>query len=275
MLIHLDNRSLLKVSGSDAESFLQAQLSNNIIELDSSSIQLNAYCQHQGKMLALFWVMRFNDDFLLSFPLDLLEIIKSRLQMFVIMSDVTIDDVSDDYLQIGVIDESHSSSYTINDKLSLIIANPNELSKFKVNSNDFWGKSCIDSCLPEIYLLTSEKMVPQMLNLDINERGVNFSKGCFPGQEVVARLHYLGVAKRRLFAFESDSEINIGDTLFCSTSKSAKARGARYKASGMVVSKVKYNTKFYCLATLEVASKDEKVTLNNEQGPTLKRIKNE
>jgi len=275
MLIHLDNRSLLKISGSDAESFLQAQLSNNINELDHSSIQLNAYCQHQGKMLALFWVMRSNDDFLLSFPLDLLEIIKSRLQMFVIMSDVTIDDVTNDYLQIGVIDENQHNAFTINDKLSLIIANLSELSKFKVISNDFWNKACIDSSLPEIYLLTSEKLVPQMLNLDINEIGVNFSKGCFPGQEVVARLHYLGVAKRRLFAFESDSEINVGDALFCSTSKSAKARGARYKASGMVVSKVKYKTQFYCLATLEVASKDEKVTLNNEQGPILKRIKDE
>ncbi len=275
MYSYLNSRALLKISGGDAESFLQAQLSNNINELDNSSIQLNAYCQHQGKMLALFWVMRSNDDFLLSFPLDLLEIIKSRLQMFVIMSDVTIDDVTDDYLQIGVIDENQNNAFTINDKLSLIIANPSELSKFKVISNDFWDKACIDSSLPEIYLLTSEKLVPQMLNLDINEIGVNFSKGCFPGQEVVARLHYLGVAKRRLFAFESDSEINVGDTLFCSTSKSAKARGARYKASGMVVSKVKYKTQFYCLATLEVASKDEKVTLNNEQGPILKRIKNE
>ena len=275
MLIHLDNRSLLKVSGSDAESFLQAQLSNNVNDLDHSSIQLNAYCQHQGKMLALFWVMRSNDDFLLSFPLDLLEIIKSRLQMFVIMSDVTIDDVTDEYLQIGVIDENQNNAFTINDTLSLIIIRPNELAKFSMSSKDSWNKACIDSSLPEIYLLTSEKMVPQMLNLDIDEIGVNFSKGCFPGQEVVARLHYLGVAKRRLFAFKSDSEINVGDALFCSTSKSAKARGARYKASGMVVSKVKCDTQFYCLATLEVASKDEKVTLNNEQGPTLKRIKNE
>ena len=226
-------------------------------------------------MLALFWVMRFDDYFLLSFPLDLLEIIKSRLQIFIIMSDVTIDDVSEDYLQIGVIDENQNNAFKINDKLSMIIANPSELSKFKVVSNDFWHKACIDSSLPEIYLLTSEKLVPQMLNLDINEIGVNFSKGCFPGQEVVARLHYLGVAKRRLFAFESDSEIKVGDALFCSSSKSAKARGARYKASGIVVSKVKYNAQFYCLATLEVASKDEKVTLNNEQGPILKRIKNE
>ena len=273
MFVHLKNRALLRISGPDSETFLQGQLSNDITKINTSSAQLNAYCQHQGKILALFWVMRFEDNFFLSFPLDLLEVIKPRLQMFVIMSDVTIDDVTGEYLQIGVIDENQNNAFTINDKLSLIIANPSKLSKFKVTSNDFWDKACIDSSLAEIYLLTSEKMVPQMLNLDINEIGVNFSKGCYPGQEVVARLYYLGVAKRRLFAFECDSEINVGDALFCSTSKSAKARGARYKASGMVVSKVKCNTQFYCLATLEVSSKDEKVTLNNEQGPILKRIK--
>jgi len=273
MYSYLNSRALLKISGGDAESFLQSQLSNNINELDNSSIQLNAYCQHQGKILAFFWVMRSNDDFLLSFPLDLLEIIKSRLQMFVIMSDVTIDDVSDDYLQIGVIDENQNKAFTINDKLSLIIANPSELSKFKVTSNDFWDKSCIDSGLPEIYLLTSEKLVPQMLNLDINEIGVNFSKGCFPGQEVVARLHYLGVAKRRLFKFQSDSEINVGDALFCSSSKSAKARGDRYKASGIILNKVKFNSLFYCLATLDVDLIDNKITLNNENGSILQIIK--
>ena len=275
MFCHLENRALLKVSGSDSESFLQAQLSNDIEQLDNSSIQLNAYCQHQGKILALFWVIRSTDSFLLSFPLDLLDIIKSRLQMFVIMADVNIQDITLEYSQIGSIDESYNNSFAINDKLSLIIVNPKDITQFDIKPVEFWYKACIDSNLPEISLITSEKLVPQMLNLDINEIGVNFSKGCYPGQEVVARLHYLGSVKRRLFAFESNSEINTGDSLFCSTSKSAKARGARYKASGIVVFKVKYNSQFYCLATLEVASKDAKVTLNNEQGPILKRIKNE
>ena len=275
MFCHLENRALLKVSGADSGPFLQAQLSNDIEQLDNSSIQLNAYCQHQGKILALFWVIRSDDSFLLSFPLDLVDIIKSRLQMFVIMADVTIKDITLERSQIGSIDESYDNSYTINDKLSLIIVNKKDVTQFDIEPVEFWHKSCIDSNLPEISSITSEKLVPQMLNLDINEIGVNFSKGCYPGQEVVARLHYLGSVKRRLFAFESNSEINVGDALFCSTSKSAKARGARYKASGIVVSKVVYNTQFYCLATLEVASKDEKVTLNNEQGPILKRIKNE
>ena len=272
MYCHLENRALLKISGTDSESFLQAQLSNDINKLDNISVQLNAYCQHQGKILSLFWVMRLDGDFFLSFPRDLLESMKSRLQMFVIMSDVVIEDVTKDHIQVGSIDETHPKAFAINDKLSLIIATKQDISQFNMEPIENWGMACIDSTLPEIYLLTSEKLVPQMLNLDMDELGVNFSKGCYPGQEVVARLHYLGSAKRRLFAFESDSEINIADPLYCATSKSAKDRGARYKGSGMVVFRIKYNSKFYCLATLEVELKDEAVTLNNEQGPELIRI---
>ncbi len=106
MFVHLKNRALLKVSGSDAETFLQGQLSNDISKLDTLSVQLNAYCQHQGKILALFWVMRNEDSFFLSFPSDLLEAIKPRLQMFVIMSDVVIEDVTKEYIQVGSIDET-------------------------------------------------------------------------------------------------------------------------------------------------------------------------
>ena len=272
MFVHLKNRSLLRVSGSDAETFLQGQLSNDINKLDALSVQLNAYCQHQGKILALLWVTKNEDSFFLSFPLDLLEVIKPRLQMFVIMSDVSIKDVTKDYIQVGSIDEAYPKALVINDTLSLIIADKKDISKFNMEPLEHWSMACIDSSLPEIFSITSEKLVPQMLNLDINEFGVNFSKGCYPGQEVVARLHYLGSAKRRLFAFESGSEINIGDALYCSSSKSAKDRGARYKGSGMVVFGIKYKSKFYCLATLEVELKDEAVTLNNEQGPELTRI---
>ena len=272
MFVHLKDRALLRVSGSDAEAFLQGQLSNDIAKLDLLSVQLNAYCQHQGKILALFWVMRHGDSFFLSFPLDLLDTIKPRLQMFIIMSDVVIENITKEYIQLGSIDETHQETLVINKKLSLIIADKKDFNKFNIEPIENWNMACIDSLLPEIYSLTSEKLVPQMLNLDINEFGVNFSKGCYPGQEVVARLHYLGSAKRRLFAFESGSEINIGDPLYCASSKSAKDRGARYKGSGMVVFRIKYNSNFYCLATLEVELKDAKITLNNEQGPTLTRI---
>jgi len=268
MLIHLKNRALLKFSGTENETFLQSQLSNDINKLDNSSVQLNAYCQHQGKILALFWVIRAGDDFLLSFPLDLLESIQARLQMYVLMADVKITDVTEQYLQIGLIGKSQKDSFTINERLSLILADPKKLSKFDFTSQDYWDKACIDTFLPEVSIASTETYIPQVLNLDINEFGVNFSKGCFPGQEVVARLHYLGKAKRRLFAFKSDSLLSIGDALYCAESKSVKATGS-------VVSQVKFGADFYCLATLEVENKDHKITIKNEQGPTLKRIHNE
>ena len=272
MIIQLNNRTLLKLTGDDVQSFLQGQFSNNIDGLEEGTVQLNAYCQHQGKILALFWVTKNEDSFLLSFPSDLLEVIKPRLQMFVIMSDVVIEDVTKEHIQVGSIDEPNQEALAINDKLSLIITDKKDLNQFNLGPIEDWGMACVESALPEIFLMTSEKLVPQMLNLDIDEFGVNFSKGCYPGQEVVARLHYLGSAKRRLFAFVIDSDVNVGDSLYCASSKSAKARGARYKSSGIVIFRIKYNSKFYCLATLEVELKDEAVTLNNEQGPLLKRI---
>ena len=275
MRILLKNRALLKISGKDSGKFIQNQFSNDIEKLNHSSIQINAYCQHQGKIIGLFWVMRYEDNFLLSFPIDLVDVIKSRLQIFVIMSDVIIDDISASCSQIGLIDEKHSNAYSINDSLSLIIDNTIDKFNSKTEDNTEWTLACIKSSLPEVFLATSEKFVPQMLNLDVNEIGVNFSKGCYPGQEVVARLHYLGSAKRRLFSFKADYEMQVGDSLYCVTSMAALSRGDRYKGSGIVVSCVKYNSLFYCLATLDVDLIDAEITLNNEHGPKLERINDE
>jgi len=275
MRCNLSNRALIKISGTDAEEFLQNQFTNDIKKLDNSNLQINAYCQHQGKIITLFWVMRSSDGFLLSFPDDLVEKVISRLQMFVIMSDVLIKDVSEELSQIGLIDEKVEGSYLINERMSLLITSSKEQIVKNSTIDDEWMKASIDSQLPEVFLSTSEKFIPQMLNLDKNEVGVNFSKGCYPGQEVVARLHYLGEAKRRLFSFQCDSEVQIGDNLYCSSSNAAKARADRYKGSGLVINKVKYNSKFYCLATLDVDLKDEKITINNESGQILTRINNE
>ena len=273
MHIQIQDRALLKVSGGDAESFLQAQLTNDITLLKNNSVQLNAYCQHQGKVISLFWVMRSEEDFLLSFPLDLAEKVISRLRIFIVISDVLIEDISEHYSQIGLINEDNPRAYIINESLSLLIENSRNTDK-EINSNDDeWIKASIESKIPEVYLSSSEKFVPQMLNLDINEIGVNFSKGCYPGQEVVARLHYLGDAKRRLFTFKSEYEIQVGDSLYCSSSKAAKARGDRYKGSGIVVNSVKFNSIFYCLATLDIDLLDSEITLNNEHGPQLNLIK--
>jgi tRNA-modifying protein YgfZ len=275
MFCNLKDRALLKISGSDSESFLHNQLSNDILNINSSLVQINAYCQHQGKILALFWVVKKDDFFMISFPNDLLDVIMHRLKMFVIMSDVIIEDVSEIFYQIGLIHEKNADAFVINYDLSLLILDSVDSIQDLLSETQVWDLACINSLLPDVYSATSEKLVPQMLNLDINEIGVNFSKGCYPGQEVVARLHYLGSAKRRLFSFRSNQEMLVGDSLYCASSKSALARGDRYKGSGIVVSKVKYNSLFYCLATLDVDLINEEITLNNEDGPKLEKINDE
>jgi tRNA-modifying protein YgfZ len=275
MRIILKNRALLKISGSDAEEFLQNQFTNDLKKLERKKVQFNAYCQHQGKVIAFFWVIRMGEDFLLSFQDELLEKIENRLKIFVIMSDVNIENVSNVLSLTGLINESSPNEFRINDELAVLIEDSIGQVEELAENQIIWEKACLDSNIPEIYNVTSEKLVPQMLNLDINELGVSFSKGCYPGQEVVARLHYLGSAKRRLFSFRSNQEMHVGDSLYCSSSKTALARGDRYKGSGIVVSKVKYNSLFYCLATLDLELLDEKITLNDEHGPKLEKINDE
>ena len=172
MKILLKNRSLLKISGKDAEEFIQNQFTNDINKLDNTKVQINAYCQHQGKIIALLWVIRMDENFLLSFPNDLLEKIESRLKMFVIMSDVVIENVSSLFSQIGLINESSQNEFRINDNLALLIEDSINHTAELPENEIAWNKACFDSCLPEIYINTSEKLVPQMLNLDIDEIGV-------------------------------------------------------------------------------------------------------
>ena len=162
MKILLKNRSLLKISGSDSESFLQNQFSNDITKLDNSTIQLNAYCQHQGKIIGLFWVMKYDDFFLLSFPDDLITKVTPRLQMFILMSDVLIEDISSQYNQIGLLNENNSNAY-----LDLYLMT---LCKHNIIANStfsFWGAlvgSNIDS-----KIIISKKFA-QKLNLDFSNQ---------------------------------------------------------------------------------------------------------
>jgi folate-binding protein YgfZ len=248
------------------QSFLQGQLSNDINALEEGVVQINAYCQHQGKIMALIWVMKRADEYYLSFPKDLSAEIVKKLTMFKMMSDVTIKDITNELLQFGVVDEVVDGVFVINDQQSIVLVDSDN--EFKLSDEREWEAACIANEVPEVELATVEKFVPQLLNLDIDEVGVNFSKGCYPGQEVVARLHYLGKSKRRMRAFECDGEIEVGDELLVTGSDSAKA-------SGIVVRRVKLDAKSLCLATVEIAHEDDEITLNNSQKTKLTRIHND
>jgi folate-binding protein YgfZ len=263
MITQLTKRALLQLTGNDVKTFLQGQFSNDINTLEEGVVQLNAYCQHQGKIIALIWVMKKNESFYLSFPMDLADVIIKRLTMFKMMSDVQISDLSNDMIQLGIIDEDFKGAFKLNDQQSVALVET--LDAVELADESTWEKACIGNTIAEVTLDTSEKFVPQLLNLDIDEVGVSFTKGCYPGQEVVARLHYLGKSKRRLRMFECKDDLKVGDKLFALGSSSAKA-------SGVVVRRVKLDAKSLCLATIEIAHENDQITLNDAQGAQLIRI---
>jgi folate-binding protein YgfZ len=263
VIINLTNRVLIKLTGNDVQSFLQGQFSNDINILEQGVVQLNAYCQHQGKIIALIWVMKKNESFYLSFPMDLADVIIKRLTMFKMMSDVQISDLSNVIIQLGIIDENFKGAFKLNQHQSVALVE--SVSEFDLAEQSSWEKFCVENGIAEVTIETSEQFVPQLLNLDIDEVGVSFTKGCYPGQEVVARLHYLGKSKRRLRMFECKDDLKVGDKLFALSSKSAKA-------SGVVVRRVKLDAKSLCLATIEIAHENDQITLNDPQGAQLIRI---
>ncbi len=246
MKIKLTNRALLEISGADSEDFLHNQFSNDIKNLDQKTAQVNAYCQHQGRIIALIWVMKKDDIFYLSVPAEMLSIIQNRLQMFVVISDVIIK--KSELVQIGIL--SSTAQYLLCTNLSIdICLNDNVTDK----NLSLWEERCIKYNIAEVYKITTEKFIPQMLNLDIDEFGVNFSKGCYVGQEVIARVHYIGKAKTRLAKFNSKYNIKVGDKLISSATK---------KPVGTVVRMIKSDI-FIILVTINIINIHDNITINN------------
>ena len=262
MIFELSNRSIIKVFGPDAEVFLQSQFTNDIKKINESKIQLNAYCQHQGKVTSLLWVFKKSGNFYLSLPKSLKDIILSKLNLFKMMSNLEIEDYSGAIYQYGIINENIEGAMHIIDNLFL------KTSRQKIShTNDFsiWEYECIQNKLPEVDLTSTEKHVPQSLNLDLNEYGVSFSKGCYPGQEVVARMHYLGKPKRRLFRFISKFEVYVGDSIDVQNSNSLKS-------SGQVIRVTKESGKFHFLGVFELSHMNDQIFLNNDQNKIVKLI---
>jgi len=258
MIVKLSKRSLISVSGPDTEIFLQSQFTNDIKKV-GDKIQINAYCQHQGKIICIVWVFKRGNIYYLSLPSDVSEIFLAKLSLFKLMSKVEIHDVSKSFNQYGLINEKIEGMYLLNSNLAVLVSE--NTMQVSASMND-WELLCIKNSLPEIHIQTSEKFIPQELNLDIDEMGVSFTKGCYPGQEVVARMHYLGKPKRRLFQFVSNFQVCIGDNINTDNSNSLKK-------SGTVIRVVKVNNKYHLLATFEIKNINEQVFLTNDSSKPL------
>lgn len=231
IICDLSHLGLLEISGDDAISFLQGQVTNDVKLINDNNSHYTGYCSPKGRLLALFLALNHQQQLHLQLNSKLLEPIAKRLKMYVMRSKVNISNVSDSYVRIGFngndIPKLLAQFFTlipqnayesVNSGNSTIIRLPGATPRFEIiceteRAKEIWqtlktsckavGKSCwdwleIQAGIPDIYQQTQEEFVPQMVNLDLLN-AINFKKGCYTGQEIVARTHYLGKVKRRTY----------------------------------------------------------------------------
>ena len=227
--------SLLSVTGEDSETFLQNQFTNDILELKNESIDhvLSGYCNPKGRLIAIVRILRFKkSQYLLIVPSELALLVLSRLKIFILRSKVKVELADENYIVTGVWCEKINipigskenieelvllkdtdcpvlgeRGWLIGEK-NLILKSINNIKEklliSDLNSN-YWKSSEFFSSRFWIDKTSTENFTPQSVNLDLIN-GVSFNKGCYPGQEIVARTHYLGKVKKRLILASVNEE---------------------------------------------------------------------
>lgn len=220
MLTKLNSFTALKCSGEKAQTFLQGQLTCDMRELTTHGAHtFAAVCDHKGRMLANFWVINWHNDFLLLLPKRLSDTVENHLKKYAVFSKVNITHLND-YFIAEINDEGDKNNATVFISLPsknryLIIAENNPFPSMTVNTDEtLWKKNNIRDRLCILYPETSLRFTPQMIELE-KLGGVSFTKGCYVGQEIVARTQYLGTLKRHLhyLKIQSDQSVNPGDDL--------------------------------------------------------------
>lgn len=241
----LSDHALLRVRGTDAQGFLNNQLSNDVRRVDAAHGQLSAWCNAKGRIITLVRAFKRADDYYLLLPTDLRETVRERLQRFILRAKVTI--TSDDNLvALGVSGPQTDSSVravlpdapaTVDGCLTkdgvTLLHPPGMHPRYVViapvaAARALWERLAppvipvgpqawtwldIAAGVPRIGAAASEQFVPQMVNLELLN-GVDFKKGCYPGQEIVARMHYLGRLKQRMYRAHAESVVAPGAPVF-------------------------------------------------------------
>jgi folate-binding protein YgfZ len=215
----LNRYGLLAVTGADARAFLHAQLTNDIENLPPERAALAGWCTAKGRLLATMLVIPSADGFLLQLARDIAPAVAKRLSMFVLRSKVKISDESQTWRQYGVWNADWSTpgvawegtvgTVRVGERRFLRIGPA--LSMEATQPEDAWVVEEIRAGRPYISAATQDQFVPQMVNLEMLG-GVNFQKGCYPGQEIVARAQYRGEVKRRMkqFAAPAGAQLKPG-----------------------------------------------------------------
>ena len=297
VLSNLSDRGLLEVSGDDAVTFLQNQLTNDITKIDDKVHQLTAWCNPKGRVIANFRAFKRDDKIFLILSKDLVETIITKLSRYIMMSKVTITDATDNMVHFGyagehaerdlgkILDKVPSGPReTLNIGNLTILRLPGNTPRFEVfgditEAKDLWSKCNVRAApvssqawdfmniragRPVVTLDSSEVWIPQMLNMTFID-GVDFKKGCYPGQEVVARLKYLGKSKRRMFL----AEIQTDKVPACNASIVNAAGTEIGKVLNAVINP---DDLVECLAVLKIADTESAMFLGSAEGAALRLL---
>lgn len=253
----LSQLGVMAFNGDDTAAFLQGQLTNDVRTLHVDGAQWNGYCSPKGRLLANFLMWRQGEDYCLQLSGDVLPGVLKRLSMFILRAKVKGRDASDESVRLvvagkdaaaavseamGTIPEGtmrcavvpHGWVVRIGDDKFVLSVDPAHAAdawhalrrKAAPVGAPVWDWLRLTAGVPMIVAATQEQFVPQMVNLEAIG-GVSFQKGCYPGQEIVARSQYLGKLKRRMFLVHVEHPAQPGDSVY-----SADMEG---QASGMVV----------------------------------------
>lgn len=278
-LIALQAHSVLEITGTDAETFLQGQFCNDLTEVSSQHAQLSGYCTPKGRLLALFTLLATENGYLMIVDTPLRDSLVKRLQMFVMRADVSIT-LREEMLCSGVIstDEhraelgipslavmgvQHTATETwlrISDSQYLYIASEQQQlalwdKDVPHGSIESWRLQHIQSGFPTLSEATVEQFVPQMVNLQ-QVGGLSFKKGCYPGQEIVARMQYLGKLKRQMLRFTyQGAAVAAGDSVVAGDDADA----------GVVIDAVSNGTQTELLAVMKLAALDSTLSVSGNE----------
>lgn len=205
----LPDTGVLSFRGADALRFLQSQLTADVSQLAAGEARPAAWCSPQGRVLAVLWLIRTADGALALLPRALAADVAEGLRRFVLRSKLAVTDESAVLVVAGIagdpwppgVQESGAVVARLPGSRALVVGAPAEVEAACAGTvaggEEDWAALAIGSGEPEITAATRGEWVPQMLNLDLIG-AVSFTKGCYPGQEIVARAHHLGRVKRRM-----------------------------------------------------------------------------
>lgn len=293
----LSHLGLIQIGGEDATGFLQNQFTNDVSEVTETSSQISAWCSPKGRALTCFRLFKTDKYYYMQLPHVLVQPTLERLDKYRMMSKVTLEDSSDELPALGI--SGHQAEEILNKLLGAsparinkvlrqndctLLKIPGSFSRFMIfgepaklirlwssisteaqpTESSYWRLLDIEAGLPNVYPETIEAFVPQMLNLQAVD-GLSFTKGCYPGQEVVARMEYLGKLKRRMYRalVNTDTLPEPGDIL-CVTES---GRNTGKVVDAHLISQDGYEL----LAVIEIASVEanEKICLENNNKAIL------